>query len=152
MPTLSWTHRVVFLALGALFGLLLSRAGATTYDAYAGLFLFTDLRLLWVIGAGAVTGGVGVELLRRAKVRPLLGGAPIDPKGKPMRRGLLPGALLLGLGWGLAGACPGTVIAMVGEGKLPALVTAAGIALGTWLYGVVDARRPVQREPSGHGG
>ena len=31
-----------FLALGALFGFLLSRAGATTYDFYAQLFLFQD--------------------------------------------------------------------------------------------------------------
>ncbi|MEY3015526.1 MAG: hypothetical protein RIT45_4261 [Pseudomonadota bacterium] len=145
-------HKAVFLGLGVLFGFLLSRAGATSYDYYASLFLFEDLQLMWVIAAGAVTGGVCIAVLRRLRVRPLLGGEPIDPKGKPMTRGVVPGALLLGVGWGLAGACPGTVITMVGEGKLPAIATIAGIALGTWIFGLVDARRPVRPEPLGHGG
>ena len=48
---------------------------------------------------------------------------------------LIPGALLFGLGWGLVGACPGTVLAMSGEGKLGAFFTIVGIALGTYLYG-----------------
>lgn len=149
LPT---AHKAVFLGLGALFGFFLSRAGATTYDYYASLFLFKDLQLMWVIAAGALTGGVCIAILRKLRVRPLLGGEPIDPKGKPMSRGVVPGALLLGVGWGLAGACPGTVITMVGEGKLPAIATIAGISLGTWLFGVVDARRPVRPEPAGHGG
>lgn len=130
-----------FLALGALFGVLLSRAGATHYDAYAGLFLFRDLQLLWVIAVGAATGAVAIAALQRARARVLLTGEPLAPVRKPMRRGLFAGAVLLGLGWGLAGACPGTVLVMVGEGKVQALWTVAGIGLGTWLYGLVEARR-----------
>ena len=134
-------QKYLFLPLGILFGFILSRAGATTYDFYAGLFLFRDLQLLWVIAVAASVGAVGVALLKIAGARALLGGATLSFRGKPYTRSLVPGSLLFGLGWGLAGACPGTVLVMLGEGKLGALFTIVGIVAGTYLYGVVHSRR-----------
>ncbi|HAN30352.1 MAG TPA: hypothetical protein DCQ06_02030 [Myxococcales bacterium] len=130
---------VAFFPLGLLFGFVLSRAGATTYDYYAGLFLFSDLQLLWVIAAGAATGAVGIALLKKVQAKTLLSGEAIEFAGKPYKRDLIPGALLLGMGWGLAGACPGTLLAMLGEGKGNGLFTLFGVMLGTWLYGVMRA-------------
>lgn len=130
-----------YLLYGALFGFLLSRAGATTYDFYAGLFLFSDLQLLWVIAAGAAVGAVGIGILKRTGATTLASGEAISWSPKPYKADLIPGALLLGAGWGLAGACPGTVLAMIGEGKVGGLFTLAGIFFGTWLYGAFDARR-----------
>lgn len=132
--------RTSFLFLGALFGFLLSRAGATTYDFYAQLFLFQDLQLLWVIATAAGVGAAGTALLRRSKARALVGGGPIALQGKPWKRGLVAGSLLFGVGWGLAGACPGTALAMLGEGKIGAAFTVGGILVGTWLYGVQLSR------------
>jgi uncharacterized protein len=136
--------KYLFLPLGALFGFLLSRAGATTYDYYARLFLFEDLQLVWVIGTAVIVGMLGLQLLKRARARALLTGEAIELRGKPMTRELPLGALLLGVGWGLAAACPGTVLAMIGEGKLSALFTVLGIVLGTYVYGLWhDAKRVV---------
>lgn len=42
-----------------------------------------------------------------------------------------------GAGWALSGACPGTSLVQVGEGKLVALFTVVGILTGTYLYGWV---------------
>ncbi len=143
---------LLFVLLGAIFGFVLSRAGATSYDYYASLFLFSDLQLMWVIAAGAGTGAIGIAIVRRLHIRPLIGGEIIDPKGKPMHAGVVPGALMLGLGWGLAGACPGTVLTMLGEGKIGALATIVGIWAGTLIYGRFDGRRPIRTTPRGHGG
>ena len=44
------------------------------------------------------------------------------------------GALLFGAGWALAGTCPGTSLAQIGEGKLVAFATVLGIAAGVWAY------------------
>ncbi|GMV38851.1 MAG: hypothetical protein AMXMBFR64_05670 [Myxococcales bacterium] len=141
--------RYSFVLMGALFGFLLSRAGATTYDFYAGLFLFTDLQLLWVIATAVVVGLVGTQILKRTGVRALVGGGKLSFEGKPWTRGLMAGSLLFGVGWGLAGACPGTALAMLGEGKLGAAFTITGILLGTWLYGV-QRNRAEQREGAMH--
>lgn len=132
--------RYSFVLFGALFGFLLSRAGATTYDYYVSLFVFTDLQLLWVIAAAAGIGAVGIGVMKALKVKALATGKPIEFTPKPWKSELVPGALLLGVGWGLAGACPGTVLAMLGEGKLPAIVTIAGVLVGTWLYGALQSR------------
>ncbi len=129
----------VFLLFGVVFGFLLSRAGATTFDFYAKLFLFQDLQLLWVIATAATVGALGVFLLKRSRARALDGQALVY-EGKPMRRGLVLGALLFGVGWGMSGSCPGTAPAMLGEGKLLAGFTILGILLGTYLYGRFHAR------------
>lgn len=129
-----------FLLFGALFGFILSRAGATTYDFYAKLFLFQDMQLLWVIATAATVGAIGVAIFKAVKARNLFEGKPISFKGKPYKSSLIPGSLIFGLGWGLAGACPGTALAMLGEGKLGALFTLTGIFLGTYLYGLQQSR------------
>ena len=82
-------RRLVFLAFGALFGFLLSRAGATTYDFYAGLFLLRDPQLFWVIAVGAGVGAGSVFAIRRAGMRAILTRETIDPEGKGWRRGLI---------------------------------------------------------------
>lgn len=128
--------KYIFLVLGMIFGYLLSRAGATTYDFYAKLFLFQDLQLLWVIVCAAAVGFVGTRIIKQFKVRSVLSQEPIALKGKPWKPTLISGSLIHGMGWGLAGACPGTVLAMLGEGKLAALFTISGIILGTLIQGL----------------
>lgn len=133
--------KYLFLPLGALFGFLLSRGGATTYDFYAKLFLFEDAQLFWVIAAAIAVGVPLLQLLKRFKVRALVSGEPIEFQPKPMKPDLIAGSLLLGVGWGLTAACPGTVLAMLGEGKFAGLFTISGILLGTWLYGKRQEQR-----------
>jgi uncharacterized membrane protein YedE/YeeE len=128
--------KYAFLLFGAAFGFILSRAGATTYDFYAKLFLFENLQLLWVIATAATVGALGVALLKAMKARSLFEGQPIAFTGKPYQSSLVPGSLLFGMGWGLAGACPGTALVMLGEGKLGVLFTLTGIVLGTYLHGL----------------
>ncbi len=137
--------KYAFLLFGGLFGFFLSRAGATTYDFYAKLFLFTDLQLLYVIGVAVIIGLTGFPLMERFNVTALHCSQPIDTRRKPMVKGLIPGSLLFGMGWGIAGACPGTALAMLGEGKIAAIVTVAGILIGTFLYGHFQHRKDVEK-------
>ncbi len=131
----SLTGRILFIALGALFGFLLSRAGATTYDFYPKLFLFQDLQLLWVIAVAAGVGLAGNLILKAVKAKTLISFKPARYPGKPWKKGLVPGSLIFGIGWGLAGACPGTALAMLGEGKLGSLFTIFGFLVGTYAHG-----------------
>lgn len=132
--------RIIVLTLGGLFGFLLSRAGATTYDFYPGLFLFQDLQLLWVIAVAAGVGVVGNFVIKLLKAKSIIGKEAINPEKKPYQKTLIPGSILFGIGWGLAGACPGTALAMLGEGKLASVFTISGFILGTYLYGVYKKR------------
>ena len=122
-------RHVVF---GSAFGFILSRAGATSYDAIAGMFLLEDLHLFGVIGVAIAVSAIGFELMRRTGVKARRGGA-IALSKKPVQPGLVIGGLLFGVGWGLAGTCPGTALAQIGEGRLAGVFTFAGILLGAWL-------------------
>jgi uncharacterized membrane protein YedE/YeeE len=128
--------RIGFLLLGALFGFLLSRAGATNYDNYANLFLFVDFQLLWVIATAIGTGIIGITIMRWLKAKTIVGAEPLDYQGRPYRKALIVGSFLFGVGWAVSGSCPGTAPAMLGEGKLVALFAIIGIMLGTYIYGL----------------
>ena len=143
------SRRLFFLALGALFGFLLSRAGATTQDFYAQLFLFEDLQLLWVIATATAVGIVGVALFKRWHLHAIFQKDELSFAGKPMRRGLIAGSLIFGLGWGISGACPGSAPAMLGEGKLLAAFVIAGILLGTYAHARWRDRRDSENARKG---
>ena len=119
-------NKGVFVLAGAVFGFLLARARATDYAAIQGMFLLTDLHLVGVIGVAIATAAAGIALL---KARGLAAGFA----RKPYHRAVLAGGIVFGVGWGLSGTCPGTALAQLGEGKLYALATIAGITLGTWI-------------------
>jgi uncharacterized protein len=124
----------LFTLFGALFGFVLSRGRVSDYDTIAGMFRLTDLHLFGVIGAAIGTAALGLWLIRRGGNRTITGD-PVEVRRKPWQRGVFSGGLLLGAGWALTGACPGTSLVQVGEGKLLAIFTVAGIALGTYAFG-----------------
>lgn len=128
-----------FLAFGIAFGFVLSRARVTDYDTIAGMFRFTDLHLIGVIGSAIAASALGLWALRRSGNRSLAGHR-IEVRRKPWQAGAIWGGLVFGAGWGLTGACPGTSLVQVGEGKMVALFTVAGILAGTYLYGRLRSR------------
>lgn len=129
---------IIALGMGALFGFLMSRAGATTYDYHAQMFLFQDFQLLIVIGTAVVVAMLGVFTLKHFSVHALVTKTPVDFVKKPYQQGLVLGAMLFGIGWGMTAACPGTIPAMIAEGKIGALFTFVGLLLGTMAYGVLQ--------------
>ena len=69
-----------------------------------------------------------------------LGGAPIEIERKPMHRGTIVGGLLFGVGWSIAGMCPGPILVNIGEGKVYAFAALAGAVAGAGLYGTLYER------------
>lgn len=130
-------RNALFLAFGIGFGFLLSRAGATSPAIISDLLLFEDLRLLWVIATAVGLGAALTWLAWRLGWHARNTGQPITIQHKPFKRGLVVGAVLFGLGWAGTGVCPGTALAMIGEGKWFALWVGAGIVagsgVGSWL-------------------
>ncbi len=125
--------RVGIVVTGLALGAALSRIGFTDYQAVIGMFTFADLRMFLVFAGGVALTGLGLELVRTMR------GAP-RTAGPPLRKSAIVGGVIFGAGWAIAGACPGVAFAQVGEGKLWALITIAGMALGTLAYHGVRTR------------
>ncbi len=128
-----------FMLFGVLFGFVLSRGRLTDYDTMARMFRLAEFHVFGVIGSAILTAAIGLWLLRRAGHR-TVAGQSIEMRPKPWHAGAAWGGLVLGAGWALTGACPGTSLVQVGEGKVVALFTVAGILAGTYLYAWIRSR------------
>lgn len=122
---------------GIMFGFLMSKAGATTFDFHAKMFLMENFQLVIVIGTAVVTAMIGVTILKVFKINAVTTGEPVDFVKKPYQTGLITGAFLFGIGWAMTASCPGTIPAMIGEGKVGAIFTFIGLILGTMAFGIL---------------
>jgi len=124
---------LAFLLCGVFFGFTLSRVGASDYDLIYALFALTNLKLAWVIITAIIVGHLGMRWLHSRGDLDYLA-RPIDIKEKSLNWLTPLGGILFGAGWAITGACPGTALAQLGEGKILGLFTVLGIIGGTYIY------------------
>jgi uncharacterized membrane protein YedE/YeeE len=118
--------RAAGLAVGLVFGVVLSWSGMTSPDVIRDALLFDDSYLFLFFGSAVGTAAIGLRLLRR--------GTGVSWQTlRPERRHVV-GSLVFGVGWGISDACPGPVATQVGQGIGWGLFTLAGIVLGVYLY------------------
>ncbi|RDB21290.1 hypothetical protein Hypma_011705 [Hypsizygus marmoreus] len=85
------------------------------------------------LAAGALPVSIILYQFYRGSEKPLLGGAWSVPKGGPIDAKLIIGAAIFGVGWGMAGICPGPGLVNFGR----ALAGGAGIGPAAgWLAAV----------------
>lgn len=129
---------VFYLIMGTAFGFVLSRSGAADYDFIQGMFLFREFQLYGIIGTAVAVTAPGLWLLRQ-RARTALG-QPLAIETKPLHRGNVVGGFLFGVGWSIAGMCPGPILVNIGEGKIYALAALVGALTGAALLGLVYPR------------
>lgn len=122
---------------GLLFAIGLVTAGMTQPQKILG---FLDVFGQWDPSlAFVMLGAIGVHSLayrltmRRKK--PLLADRFHVPKRRDIDLSLVAGAALFGIGWGLAGYCPGPALVAFGAGSAEAMLLLAGIFGGYLLFG-----------------
>ena len=140
--------RVAGLLFGVGFGFWLAWARFTQYDVILDGLRFREAYLGLMFGAAVLTAGAGLRLLRAAGARALLDGAPVGWTTQPVRRAHVVGSALFGVGWAVAGTCPGPAAAQIGQGHLAGLFTSAGIFAGVALQGWLTARYALAAAPA----
>jgi len=142
-------HGAAALASGALFGLGLAVAQMTDPRKVLNFLDLTgrwDPSLLFVLG-GAVTLSVVTFRFILARRAPVLDSQfHLPPPTARVDLPLVAGSALFGIGWGLAGYCPGPAMASLGLGNAEALwvvpAMVAGAALQRWQAGRKPAAVP----------
>jgi uncharacterized membrane protein YedE/YeeE len=141
---------VSIILIGALFGAGLALSGMLNPAKVAGfldLFGVWDPSLAFVMGGGVIANFIGHRIVMR-RAAPVFGGGFAIPTRTDIDSRILIGAALFGVGWGLAGLCPGPAIASIliapGEVALFVLMMLAGLAVGRMLTGGPAARPATQ--------
>lgn len=131
---------VAFLG-GALFSVGLAVAGMTQPAKVINFLDVTghwDGSLAFVMGGALVVYGVALKLIQRRE-GPIFGGRFLIPTRRDLPPRLFVGAALFGIGWGLAGFCPGPAITAAGSGMTNALIFLPAMAVGMLLFHAWDA-------------
>ncbi|ANI16354.1 hypothetical protein A9C11_21325 [Pseudomonas citronellolis] len=117
---------------GLLFGLGLLLAGMADP---AKVLAFLDLAGAWdpslaLVMVGAILTALPFFGLARGKAHGLLGGAMQLPTRRDLDRRLVLGSLVFGVGWGIAGICPGPALVGLGAGHWQAALFVLGMLAG----------------------
>ncbi len=133
---------LVYLMIGVYFGVVLIRSEAASWYRIQEMFRFQSFHMYGLIGSAVLTGMLTTWLLRRSGTRSLDGQTiTVTPKERSWARYVLGGATF-GIGWGLAGVCPGPIFTLLGAGVWPMLIVLTFALLGTWLYGALRRHLP----------
>ncbi|HZO02924.1 MAG TPA: YeeE/YedE family protein [Burkholderiales bacterium] len=127
---------VAALLAGLVFGAGLILSGMTDPGKVIG---FLDLAGRWdpslaFVMGGAILVGVFAFALARRRSRAFLGGAMHLPQRRDIDARLVAGSVVFGIGWGLAGFCPGPALVSFGSGVDQAAVFVAAMLGGMVLY------------------
>jgi hypothetical protein len=106
------------------------------------MFRFQAFHMYGIIGTAVVLGVLGVALIKKLRLRDI-NGNPIlfHPKEKSVVR-YLAGGTLFGLGWALAGSCPGPMVVNIGYGYISLALVFLAAMFGTFAYGLVKNHLP----------
>ena len=127
---------LIALASGLVFGLGLIAGGMTDPAKVKGCL---DLLGAWDPSLALVMGGaiaVGVFGFAAARRRSLSWtGEPMElPTQRAIDGRLVGGGVLFGIGWGIAGFCPGPAVVALGGGLGPAAIFVVAMLAGMWLH------------------
>ena len=124
---------ITYLAIGIFFGIIMLKSEAASWFRIYEMFQFGSFHMYGIIGSALVLGIIGVQIIKRKKIKPLDGSEmSLKPKDKSVARYLI-GGIIFGLGWALAGACPGPMYVLAGAGYVSILVVIFGAVVGTFL-------------------
>ncbi|MGZ3252926.1 MAG: DUF6691 family protein [Burkholderiaceae bacterium] len=138
----------IFISLltGLIFGLGLLVSGMTNPAKVLG---FLDISGNWdpslvFVMAGAIVIGFFAFTIASKRTVSLLGLDMKLPQENRIDRRLIIGSALFGIGWGIAGFCPGPAIVSLGMGEIKAIIFVAAMLLGMAIFELLE-RRAIRR-------
>ena len=133
---------ITYILIGFFFGIIMYKSEAASWFRIYEMFEFGSFHMYGIIGSALILGILGVQFIKRNNIK-AMGGEEMQlkPKNKSVPRYLI-GGIIFGLGWALAGACPGPMYVLAGSGYISILIVIAAALLGTFVYGLLRNRLP----------
>lgn len=134
--------QLYFLFWGIIFGIVLIKSEVASWFRIYEMFQFDSFHMYGVIGSAVISGIIITQLLKRSNVKSI-DDRDLEFEDKEfLPKKYLLGGTIFGLGWGLTGACPGPMFALLGAGYYSILIAIFFAVLGTLVYGMLKDRLP----------
>jgi uncharacterized membrane protein YedE/YeeE len=131
-----------FLIVGIIFGIVLVKSEAVSWYRIYEMFRFESFHMYGIIGTAVMTGVILLLITKQKQFKNIDGNLMRVPlKDRGLVRYIVGGSIF-GLGWALAGACPGPMYILVGTGIFSMLIVIAAAVLGTFVYGMLKDKLP----------
>lgn len=118
---------ILGLVTGLLFGFLLQKAQILRFEKQVGFMLLKDMTIIKFMATAVLVGMVGIYACHEA------GLIALSPKATNVGA-LIVGGLIFGIGWAIAGFCPGTSVGALAEGRWHSIWAILGMFLGAGIY------------------
>ncbi|MBW8200945.1 DUF6691 family protein [Flagellimonas abyssi] len=133
---------LAYIIIGTFLGVVLYKSEAASWFRIYEMFQLDSFHMYGIIGSALAVGIVLVQWIKKSKTKSFFGEViNIQDKEKSFARYIL-GGTMFGLGWALAGACPGPIYILVGAGYWPIILVLMGAILGAFVYGIVRSKLP----------
>jgi uncharacterized protein len=131
------------LLAGLIFGMGLVLSGMANPAKVLG---FLDLAGAWdpsliLVMGGAISVAFFAFVLARRRTVSLIGADMKLPTARHIDRRLVVGSILFGVGWGVAGFCPGPALVAMGMGQPKALVFVTAMLVGMLVFEILEAQK-----------
>ncbi len=126
---------IPFLLVGIFFGIAMTKSEAISWFRIHEMFRFESFHMYGIIGTAVVLGAIIIALMKRTRK------LDFSPTPLSVRRHLIAGSIF-GLGWAMAGACPGPMYTLLGNGYGIMLLIILSAVAGTYTYGLVRDKLP----------
>lgn len=134
-----------YLLVGAFFGVILIKSEVVSWFRIQEMFRFDSFHMYGIIGTAVLSSAIVIRLFKAFGWSSLTGaGTEVCPKdwGPGNRHRYWIGGTIFGLGWGLAGTCPGPIYALMGYGASGAVVVWISALVGARVYASLMERLP----------
>ena len=138
--------KAIGLAGGVVFGFTLAWARLTDPHVIRDMLLLKEPHVFLIMGSAVAIAAIGVRVLKLSNARCIITGEPVDWTVEQPRTRHVAGSILFGIGWTVAGTCPGPVAAMIGEGRLAGVPVAVGLLAGVAVQRMLVPRKNVHAQ------
>ena len=137
------TRIISAFAIGLVFGIGILVSGMANPAKVLNFFDIAgtwDPSLAFVMGGALIVAAIGFRLVL-SRSHPLLAGGFSLPTKRDIDVRLLGGAAIFGVGWGIAGFCPGGVVPALGLGRPEPAIFVAALVAGMLIVRLIETAR-----------
>lgn len=131
-----------YILVGILLGITLYKTEAVSWFRIYEMFNFQSFHMYGIIASAIAVGVVLVQIIKRKHLKSIEGKEiVISDKDTSWKRYII-GGFIFGLGWALAGVCPGPMFILLGSGYTVLIVFLLAAMTGTFAYGYFRKKLP----------